>query len=50
MALLFLSESLADFCYVSVNIRSIQLVVISYSRIELSSDVLTYLTILPNQV
>jgi len=39
-----------QFRYVTVNIRSVQLVVISYSKIELACDVLTYLTILPNYV
>ena len=33
----------------SVNMRSVQLVMISYSKIELSSDVLSHLTILSNQ-
>jgi len=36
--------------YVSVNIGLVQLVVISYSKIELSSDVLTHIAILSNQV
>ena len=39
-----------NICYIFGSLRSVQLVVISCSHIQLSSDVLTQRTILSNQV